>query len=181
MQKKRSPVRRQPEGAKAFEYGNRASETTEARCDFQAKNCQNCAYFEYIIPAKGKGYTLCHLNGERYPYPHHHAGCHFLQGAWAELDQILGLTNSRAAGKLAVPNLAGFGNGLVYFPRVNKEIADKTHTAIHSLAGLSGKGLNHTSRGMTSGFPRGASSFARARERHAPALFNSQKSSEAHR
>lgn len=178
MQEKRSP-RAGIQGATAFEYENRVSEITEAGRDFQAKNCQNCAFYREITLSSGGIRRLCQLIGSKRPVcgmP----GCHFLAGTWEELDQILGLTNSRAAGNLAVPKFARLGNGLVHFPRVNGKIADK-HTAIHSYAGLSGKGLSHTSSTLTSGYPRGPSGFAKPGSVNRAASFLTPKFREAHR
>lgn len=132
--------------------------------------CQACAFHE-IIPLQGNQCrSLCHFLGTKKPVAGMD-GCTFIAGQWDAQRLDYNLTDDNEQGKLGFPNLARRGNGLVSIPNADEQIADNNITAIHSPAGrISGKVVNHISRVMTSGFPRGASSFARARERHDPAF-----------
>lgn len=136
----------------------------------QNPQCQACAFFQIIHLQGNQTRHLCHLLGAKRPMAGM-AGCTFIAGQWDAQRLDYNLTDDNEQGKLGFPNLARRGNGLVSIPNADEQIADNNITAIHSPAGrISGKVVNHISRVMTSGFPRGASSFARARERHDPAF-----------
>lgn len=75
-------------------------------------DCAPCCFFR-LVETKGRHKRrLCMLSGETRPVAGA-VGCHFLAGAWSQIDAILGLPKARVYGNTGLPNITKQGNRFI--------------------------------------------------------------------
>lgn len=129
--------------------------------------CRQCCFYREITLASGGVRLLCSLTGAKRPGAD---GCCFMSGEWEALNRILRLRKARAGANLDFPNIVRRGKCLASIPNTGTKIANNNISALNLPAGIIGGKVGHMSGRLTSGSPRGPSSFTIARERQTSAF-----------
>lgn len=93
------------------------------------QGCYSCCFFR-LVEAKGKQRRLCMLTGRKKPFAGMD-GCRFVQGAWTDIDAILGLPKCNVSGNTGDPNQVKL---VTAFFREGMNVTDKNCATIGNLS-----------------------------------------------